>query len=202
MVPQCTNRGPKERHGAFITRQYFLYRSKPLFLPGLTLSAGDRSSCFPCHLSWVVNCAPVGGTNTARPFTATVRSKSSRRKSSMGATTPMPALLTRMSMPPSLERSLRVSDHRVGIRTVGLYRQRLCAQGLRCLHRFIGPIGFAEKVNATSAPSCASRLTMAAPMLRLPPVTNARLFTSRRLIPALLVLAVFVSPQRRAPDKI
>jgi hypothetical protein len=40
-------------------------------------------------------------TKTARTLIAKVRSKSSRRKRSMGAIDAMPALLTRMSMPPN-----------------------------------------------------------------------------------------------------
>src|SRR6266550_3374547 len=113
-------------------------------------------------------------TNKPRTLMAISFSKSSSENCSMGAKIPVPALFTRISMAPNVPMVLATAS-----------RTALVSAASALIASAFPPAASIERttslalpgdalyVRATAAPSVASRLAIAAPMLREPPVTSA-----------------------------
>ena len=116
--------------------------------------------------------------NTARTFTATVRSKSASGKSATWPPRKTPALLTRMSRRPkrAAAASMAPDSASASAESARSARARPPAASMRAASA-CAALSDDWYVKATAAPSAARRSTIAAPMPRAPPVTNATLLS-------------------------
>src|SRR5207247_9469323 len=126
-------------------------------------------------------------TNNPRTLMAISFSKSSSENCSMGAKMPVPALFTRISMAPNVPMVLATASRTASVSAASA----LIASAfppVASIERTtsLALPGDALYVRATPAPSVASRVAIAAPMLREPPVTSATLPAS------FLVMFVFI----------
>src|SRR3954469_1687842 len=120
--------------------------------------------------------------NTPRTFTASTRSTSSSAVSLKAPTKPTPALFTSTSSRPNSATVAETADDTAAASAESAWiasarRPRF----LICSTTSAARAALCWYVSATSAPSSASRSAVAAPMPRLPPVTNATL--PSRVIP-------------------
>src|SRR5205814_2027729 len=126
-------------------------------------------------------------TNNPRTLMAISFSKSSSENCSMGAKMPVPALFTRISIPPNVPMVLATASRTASVSAASALIASAFppAASIERTTSLALP-GDALYVRATAAPSAASRLTIAAPILREPPVTKATLPAS------FLVMFVFI----------
>src|SRR6266404_912856 len=119
--------------------------------------------------SWVA-------TNNPRTLTAINFSKSSSENCSIGARAMTPALFTRISIPPNVPTVFATARRTASVSAASaLIASAFPPAASIERTTSLALSGDALYVKATDAPSAASRLAMAAPMLREPPVTSATL---------------------------
>src|SRR6266403_510001 len=143
--------------------------------------------------------------NTLFRFVFRTRSQSSSLFSCAGPNSPMPALLTRISIGPSFasvaETSFPTSSACVTSAVCQKFLSLLACNSSAVARNF----SRSRPQIATTAPSSASLIAMARPIPRLPPVTKATLFASGRsalfsafvlLMPAITILPSSGDPFR------
>src|SRR4051794_24349221 len=126
--------------------------------------------------------------NSALRFTASIRSNVARSSRSKATSPPIPALLTRISMAPK-SRSAPAQNFRTASASETSHRSAWAVRPIAAISATTPSASSSPSWQMiTSAPSAAKASAIAAPMPRLPPVTNATLL-SRRLPIMSLTLA-------------
>src|SRR6266404_2302065 len=126
--------------------------------------------------SRICRAASCVATNKPRTLTAINFSKSSSENCSIGARARTPALFTRISMPPNVPTVFATARRTASVSAASaLIASAFPPAASIERTTSLALSGDALYVRATDAPSAESRLAMAAPMLREPPVTSATL---------------------------
>src|SRR6185437_4981933 len=182
MRPPCTTvavipRGPRSRARPLVMPVRADLAIAYKVIPGMgTWSASALPIVMIRPPSLMCRAAAWLATKTARTSTAQRRSACSTVASSTGPPIKTPALLTRMSSPPS---SRTVCSTAATLAPGSALSARMTStrppSASICLATTFALSAAATYVNATAAPSRASRRTIAAPIPRLPPVTSATL---------------------------
>src|SRR5882762_7963997 len=126
--------------------------------------------------SRICRAASCVATNKPRTLMAISFSKSSSENCSMGAKLPVPALFTRISIPPNVPMVLATANRTASVSAASALIASAFPPAASIERTTSSALpGDALYVRATAAPSVASRLAIAAPMLREPPLTSATL---------------------------